>query len=210
MLKTISPCFEAAPFEAGVTGQLVQAIDVASYQPTNLAPFIQQFGVRHVIVKMYQRIEGENYRQHARMQIASAQANGCTVGGYLWLYANVSAEQQVADALALAEETGARLPLLWLDIEHYPTDHSMPNISQIHAAIAACERQGVMPGIYTGYYIWQELGFPRLPGVPLWSANYNGREDLNIPAYGDMLLVAHQFTSSPLDRSVIDLGFTGG
>lgn len=186
----------------------MQAIDVASYQPTDLTGYIQQFGVRHVIVKAYQSIEGPQNQAHAKAQIQSALANGCSIGAYCWLYTSVDPARQVADSLGLMAGQGVTLPLLWLDIEKY-TDGTMPNAAQIRAALAACEAQGIRGGIYSGKYVWQELGNPSLPGVPLWSANYDFNPTLDTPSYGDMELVAHQFTSSPLDRSVILAGAAG-
>ena len=166
-----------------------------------MTQLVQQTGAKHVVVKLYQRVEGVTNIAHARSQIASAKSLGCSVGGYVWLYASVDIEQQINDALSLLEPT-----VLWLDIEKY-TDGSMPNEQQIRQAIEYVDRLGKVAGVYSGQYIWQELGNPSFPGVPLWSANYNNMHDLtSVPSYGDMTLVGHQYTNTPCDRSVFMSG----
>lgn len=188
--------------------RLVPAIDVSNAQKVDLAPYIRLGQAEHVVVKLYQTVEVAGGRTHALAQMQSALSQGCSVGGYVWLYNSVPIRQQIGDAVSLAQAAGITLPVLWLDIERY-TDGTMPTEAQIRDAVAACRDLGVKPGIYTGFYIWQGLGNPSFPGVPLWSANYDGNPSLNTPSYGDMDLKAHQWTSTApdgtgLDRSVFD------
>lgn len=157
---------------------------------------MQATGARHVVVKLYQRVEGQANIAHSKAQIASALSLGCTVGGYGWLYASIGVEQQVSDFLSLLQPT-----ILWLDIEKY-TDGSLPNAHHIEAALAYSQVLGQEAGIYSGKYVWDSLGNPSFPGVKLWSANYNNQHDLVVPSYGEMVLVGHQYTSTPVDRSV--------
>ncbi len=65
---------------------LVRAMDVSSHQPTDLTALIQAHRIEHVIVRLYQPDEQPS-QDITREQIASTRANGCTVGGYMWLYA---------------------------------------------------------------------------------------------------------------------------
>lgn len=191
---------------APVSTGLVHAIDVASYQPADLSDLIRRMGAQHVVVKLYQTVESIGGRttgaEHSRAQIASARANGCTVGGYCWGYASRDPAESVWDAVGLARSCGVELPALWLDIEPYPSDNSLPNAAWIAAALAECDALGVRGGIYSGRYVWDRLGHPQFPGVPLWTAHYNNRADLEVPSYGAMQLVGHQYTSDPCDRNV--------
>ncbi len=185
---------------------LVRGIDVASYQPTDLTALIRQHSASHVVVKLYQSVENIGGRttgaQHSAAQLASALANGCTAGGYIWAYGSRDPRVSVRDGISLARSCGVELPVLWLDIEEYPSDHSIPNSIWIETALDECAVQGVRGGIYSGRYVWQKIGSPAFPGVPLWTADYNERPDLDVPVYGGMELVGHQFTSTPVDQSV--------
>jgi cell wall-associated NlpC family hydrolase len=197
----------AAPVQPPIAAStdLVRGIDVASYQPTDLTDLIRQTGARHVVVKLYQSVERIGGRmtgaEHSRAQIASARANGCTVGGYLWGYAERDPVVSVRDALALAQSAGITLPILWLDIEPY-TDGSIPSVDWIRAALAECEAQGVRGGIYSGAWVWPRLGNPSLPDVPLWTAIYDGSPALDVAAYGGMRLVGKQYGTTPCDTNV--------
>lgn len=173
----------------------VQAIDVASYQPTDLGPLIAATGSKHVVVRLYQwTVEGVNLRAHSKAQIASAQANGCSIGGYLWLYSTAPIGQQVDEALGLATDCGVTIPVLWLDIESY-TDGSMPTAVQVAQAVEEAAKRGQRAGIYTGAGFWQRLGNPGgFETVPLWSANYDGKPSLDTPSYGGMRVYGHQYS----------------
>lgn len=194
----------AAPTTLAV--DLVHAIDVASYQPTDLSDLVHRLGAQHVVVKLYQTVERIGNRtvaaDHSRAQIASALANGCSVGGYIWGYAERDPVQSVRDGMQLSRSCGVELPILWLDIEPYPSDNSVPGAAWIRAALAECAAQGGRGGIYSGRYVWDRLGHPQFPGVPLWTADYNNRADLDVPGYGEMRVVGHQYTSTPVDRNV--------
>lgn len=187
--------------------ELVRGIDTASYQPTDLTALIAETGARHVVVKIYQQVERIGGRltgaEHSAAQIRSAQANGASVGGYIWCYASRDPAESVRDGLNLARSCGVALPLLWLDIEPY-TDGSLPGADWIRAALAECEAQGVRGGIYSGAWVWPRLGSPQFPGVPLWSAIYDGVPQLDVTPYGGMRLVGKQFTTHPCDTNVFD------
>jgi cell wall-associated NlpC family hydrolase/GH25 family lysozyme M1 (1,4-beta-N-acetylmuramidase) len=183
-------------------GAILRGIDVSSHQSADLSAIIAQFRPEHVVVKLAQTIELPGLRAHAKAQIASVKAAGVSCGGYLWLYQSIDPGQQVDDALSLAAEANLVLPVLWIDVETYPNDNSCPTAEQVRAALDRCAERGVKGGVYTGKYIWQALGNPSFPGVPLWYAHYNDRPVIDTPQYGDMTPVGHQWTSSPLDQNV--------
>jgi GH25 family lysozyme M1 (1,4-beta-N-acetylmuramidase) len=206
----ISPFLEALR-GAGVLppGTLVRAIDISNHQPVHkTAEYINQFQAGHVIVKMYQTVEVPGSRNHAKGQAAIALENGCTVGGYLWVYSNVNAQQQVGDALSLAQEMGVTLPILWLDIETY--QNSLPSVAQIQACVDACDAAGMKCGIYTGKWVWDLLGNPiQFSHLPLWHAAYDNRHELIPVNYGGWTICqGHQYTSTPIDQNVFDSVYT--
>lgn len=183
---------------------LVRAIDVASYQATDLTALIQKAGASHVVVRMYQQtVEGVNLQNHSRAQVDSARANGCSIGAYLWLYASVDPYRQVGEAFDLAQSCGIGLKILWLDIEPY-TDGSLPSAEQIKDALDACQQRGVQGGIYSGAWVWPRLGNPSFPGVPCWWASYDGVAALDVQPLGGMVLVGKQYSDKAPDGSALD------
>lgn len=181
----------------------MSAIDVSNHQAADLSAYLDEYHPAHVVVKLYQTIEVRGGRAHAKQQLASAREHGCTVGGYLWLYASVAPRRQVEDALSLAAEAGVILPVLWLDVEPY-TDDSLPSVEQITQAVEVAQALGARPGIYTGAWVWPRLGNPtRFAKLPLWTADYNGRADLDVPLYGGWEFASgHQYRGDPLDLNV--------
>lgn len=184
----------------------VTAIDVSNHQPMDISGLIASCGATHVIVKLYQHVEVDGAREHAQAQIASAQSCGCSVGGYVWLYAGIPAQQQVDDALSLYVP-----PVLWLDVEPY-TDGSCPTAAEIHAAVDYCQTVGQRVGIYTGKWVWDQQGYPSAwRHLPLWTADYNGDADLDhVTLYGGWTFASSkQWTSTPVDQNVCLASVTG-
>lgn len=192
---------------------MISAIDVSSAQPRDLTGLIAYYQPEHVVVKLYQPTEristanptGAFAQDHSRAQIASALASGCTVGGYFWLYATQDPRQGIRAATALATAAGLDLAVLWTDIETY-TDGTIPTAAQVDDAMDECAQLGLTPGVYTSPEMWRRAGNPRVePHWRNWTALYNGRADLAVPEYGGWAaeqIVGHQFTSTPIDRSV--------
>lgn len=194
---------------------LVQAIDVSSHQDRDLTGIIRQYQPSHVVVKCYQTVE-RKFQQCTLDQMASAQANGCSVGGYVWLYGGLDPAQQVADAIAISQAAGVTLPILWLDLETYhEADGSTtwPSYEETVAAVEACERQGMRAGLYTGNWFVEgywggHVGL--LAQYPVWLADYNGVPDLNTPSpyWAADKILGHQYQGNPIDLNVFDPSVT--
>lgn len=199
------------PTGVGVNG-LIDAIDVSSHQERDLTRYVALAGADHVIVRMYQGLESPP-REHSIDQVASARALDCSVGTYGWLYTQINPRGQVNDQLLTASLADVLPPpVLWQDIEHY--QGRLPIASEIDAALDECAKQGVRGGIYSRKGVWDEIGNPNFPGVPLWVADYDGIPTLeSTEPFGEMTLVAKQYTStapdgSGLDRNVILAQYT--
>jgi GH25 family lysozyme M1 (1,4-beta-N-acetylmuramidase) len=201
----------------------VYAIDVSSHQPRDLTAIIQQHQPTHVICKMYLSIEVIS-QEHTRAQWRSAQASGCTLGGYVWCYRSFSPVETVREAVGLARSAGVTLPVLWLDCETYgsPVSDHGPDTAWLRAALAECERLGVRVGIYTGEW-WVRDHFPggratfaEFNPYPLWLALYDGIPDYAVwrPFSGFVELAGKQWTTRlpsdtyELDRNVFRPEFT--
>lgn len=142
--------------------------------------------------------------QIAQRQLQATVELGLRPGGYLWGYRTQNPTEAVLGALQLAEGAGVRLPILWIDLE----DAQGPTADWVRTAIEFGNARGYRVGIYTGGWWWPgHMGSAMFPDIPLWDANYNGKADLNLPGYGGMELVAHQWTDKApngtgLDRDV--------
>lgn len=185
---------------------LVEAIDVASWQPRDLTAIINSLDPRptHVVVHLYMGPGFEAPSQDiSREQIYSAQANGCTPGGYMFCYPGLDPRESVRRALGCAQSAGGFVPpVLWLDVEDYAGDIVGTNF----IAFAAEEsiRLGVPPGIYTNQSSWQRIGNPtQFSNLPLWAAHWTGEHTLETPMFGGWTEAsARQYQGDPLDRSV--------
>ncbi len=206
--------FEQAPTPPVGTGR-VKCIDVSSNQGvTDLSGLIATHQPEHVIVKLYQEVEAPTFEDWSLPQIHSALANGCTAGGYLWLYAGIDVHKQVTDVLQSCTRYNITLPCLWIDCETYEGEG--PTLEEILEACAWTEQQGMRVGIYTGDWYWRDiLGIaPNQEGpwakYPCWFASYNHVDDFNIHSqyWPDLMIVGHQYWSNPIDLSVMRESFT--
>lgn len=187
-------------------GQLVLGMDVSSFQPRDLTDLIQAHSVSHVVVKLYQTIENIP-QSYSINQIHSAQANNCTVGGYVWLYHGVNPRQQVQDAVELAEKSGIDLPLLWIDCETY--EGEAPTLEEVLEAVQMCHDLSISVGIYTGNWFVRDYwggDIGALVDYPVWLADYNNQADLLTPSpyWPREKVLGHQYSSNPVDIDVFD------
>ena len=162
----------------------VRGIDVSSHQSRDLKTLITTHRPAHVVVKLYLPVESIP-KEHSLAQIASARAEGCTVGGYVWCYGEEDPRKTVRDAVGLARSAGVELPILWLDCETYKEDGVVvdagPDAAWLREAIDECRTLGVKPGIYTGGWWWREhLDNTReFADLPLWAAEYDDNPDVD-------------------------------
>jgi GH25 family lysozyme M1 (1,4-beta-N-acetylmuramidase) len=185
--------------------ELVYAIDVSNWQPSDLTALIRQHHPTHVVVRL--STESEALRQHARRQLETAVAEGCTVSGYHWIYWDGdSPEAEVADALAVA--AGFELRRLWMDCEGDNPGMAFVE-DRLSRAVAQAEAQGRACGIYVGANWWRQNGnshgFTRLP---LWLADWDEVPNLDVDDLpgGWTKLGGKQWstTNDTLDRDVFD------
>lgn len=208
-------CFKPRGSATPQPAALVQAIDVSSNQPADISHLIAKANAKLVLVHLYHFVEAPQHQITAKAQIDSTRTNGASVGGYSWIFNGYSPAGQVSGSISLARSKGVTLPALFLDIEEYPDDKSIPTADEVIAAVQACRDESTQPGIYTRRDIWERIGNPQLPGVWLWDANWNGDQTLNMTPYGSMTLVGHQFSNkapdgTPLDCSVFSPVAAGG
>jgi hypothetical protein len=149
-------------------------------------------------------------QQHSLDQMASAKANGCTVGGYMWCYKDADPRLSVREALALAKQAGVTLPILWLDMEPF-TDGTMPDAYWLSQAVDECVLRGVKAGVYTGSWCWN-LG-TAFKALPLWVAQYSGGPTLDdIQLFGGWtsdMVWGKQYIGEGLDQDVFRREATG-
>lgn len=185
---------------------LVEAIDVSNYQPTDLTPLLD--GVEHVIVRLFHSGEGPS-GTHSIRQIQSVQANGRTLGGYMWPYRGLDPKRQIESSLSILADTQSRIPILWIDVEPY--NDTLPTLYELEGCINACAALHQPCGIYTGKWVWDRLGNPtQFSYLPLMHAEYDILPSLILltPYGGWNVCAGHQYTSTPIDRSIFDRTYT--
>jgi hypothetical protein len=181
----------------------------------DLRALIAAHDPQHVVVKIYLPQESPP-QEHTLEQMWSAQANGCTIGGYIWCYRDLDPRQAVRDALALLRGQSLSVPVLWLDIETYPADGSIPGPIWIEDAVEEAQALGQPAGIYTSREMWRRaMTHPDndlFSHLPLWAAQYDGVPDLGaVDLFGGWTHASgKQYISTPIDLDVFDLAVTGG
>lgn len=188
---------------------LVETIDVSNYQSRDLTPLFQQFSeVEHVIVRLFHSGESPS-RQHSIDQIHSVQANGRTLGGYMWPYHGLAPYTQIESSISILADTQSRIPILWIDVEPY--NNTLPTLNELEGCVNACANLNQPCGIYTGKWVWDRLGNPQLFSyLPLMHAEYDIPPSLTLrtPYGGWTTCAGHQYTSAPIDRSIFDRTYT--
>ena len=185
---------------------IVRAIDVSSYQPTDLADLIRQTRAEHVVVHLYCPWEGPSSAITVE-QANSARNNGCTVGGYVFCYADVDPSETVDAAIRVARQAFITFDNdnpLWLDCEEYGQDPG-PTSSWLAHAVLRARSIGVPVGIYTRRQWWEEQAIgTSFSGLPLWAAQYSGAAGLDdVVLFGGWTEArAKQYATAPCDLSV--------
>lgn len=185
---------------------IVSAIDVSSHQTQDLTQYITQFNPDHIIIRFYQDIESQ-FIPHTRAQVDSARYHNKSIGGYGWLYRNYG--QHIETCIDLADDLQVTIPILWIDVEPY--QNLFPTVYDLDVAIEVCKRRNQRCGIYTGKWVWDVLNNPtQYSDIPLWHSHFNDTPNLQlVEPYGSWTKCAgHQYTSSPIDRSIFDVEYT--
>lgn len=210
---------------------LITAIDVSSHQGTDIGPLIDRFQPAHVIVKLYlpQELGGTGAGDYTIPQAQTARERGCTLGGYVWGYADLDPARTIRHAKAVADAAGIVIDgsvigydsllqqpihgILWLDIETYVDswtgDESIPDVDWISAAEAEANRLGVSMGIYTSPEMWRRATGDsfntEFRHLSLWAAQYTPPApdiDAYRPFGGWARCQGRQWTSTPIDQNV--------
>lgn len=161
--------------DAAVAPVLVPAVDVSVWTRTLTDPDIDclwELGYRHIIA-------GTQFLEVTRQQLEIALRGGMTVDLYVYLEWSGGVAEQVAEAVALAEEFPA-VARIWLDVEEDPAGRGPGALRDlIDQGLAALG--GAPGGIYTGQGWWQSYleDTDDYAEQPLWYARYDGEATLD-------------------------------
>ena len=78
----------------------------------------------------------------------------------------------MAYALSVADQAGARAPMWWLDVEtmNFWTDDTYANSQVVQGAIDGLRGAGVSVGVYSTPYQWRKITGGMHTGLPVWVA----------------------------------------
>ncbi|XGW32721.1 hypothetical protein V3C99_017336 [Haemonchus contortus] len=119
--------------------------------------------------------------------IKNAHAGGiANVDGYIFPCLSSScpsASKQISEASTALKNAGAKVGMLWLDIETYqwPSDHAK-NRAFIEEMGKELTSLGYNWGVYSNYNNWQSivgLDYTGMKGKQLWWATYNNEANFN-------------------------------
>lgn len=190
-------------------------LDVSSYQGMDIGPLIDQLKPEAVIVRAYQdKVEHAGYTAFSFAQAKTATERGLPVPFYGWCYQGIDGAQQAKNVLDTVRQSPVGwVPFVAVDIETY--SGAYPSIDTALAMLEEIERQGYVPVVYTGRFMWDSFykSDTRLSRFWLWAADYNGDRDLDsVKLFGGWTrdkLVGHQHTSTPVDQSVFRADILG-
>lgn len=156
-------------------------VDVAAYQPTNLAGY-HTAGASFVVVKL---TEGTNYfNPKARAQVASARANHCYTHAYHFANFGSSVSKAKAEAKYflnyVAKVNISKKRMIFLDWEsntyNCVTGSKAANTKAILAFMAVCHQAGYPVGLYSGASLMRTAidtsQVIKRYGTCLWVASY--------------------------------------
>ncbi|CEF61772.1 Glycoside hydrolase, family 25 and Glycoside hydrolase, catalytic domain and Glycoside hydrolase, superfamily domain-containing protein [Strongyloides ratti] len=121
------------------------------------------------------------------------------------------AANQVEATIDKLKSSGAKIGMLWLDIERYAWPANLAsNRNFISAMVSKAQSMGVKVGIYSNYYNWQAivgLDYTSHSNLPLWWADYNGHQDYTgfTPFGGWSKPSIHQYTGDVNGGCGVDL-----
>lgn len=168
-------------------------VDVASYQPTNLAAY-HKAGASFAIVKL---TEGTDYlNPKAAKQVASSRANHFYTHAYHFARFGSSVSQAKKEAAyfikAAKKEDISRKRMLWLDWEsgsgNVVTGSKSSNTAAILAFMNAVKAAGWRPGLYSGASLMRSAidtkQVVKKFGTCLWVASYPTMAAVSMADFG--------------------------
>lgn len=190
----------------------IRAVDLSSYNIPSLAAMNDWIaeGAQLAIIHAYHGGEAPGLDVTTRAWVDVAQQAKIWPLPYVWLFRSYGADRAVIEALEVFWSVGERPGLVFLDCETYQSvgvSDLGPTAEQILVACEAARALKVEPIIYSNKPWLDQIEGNHLilDGIPAWIANYDDRQDLNVPAPAWVRVLGHQYTSKPVDWSVFDL-----
>ncbi len=196
------------PTPAPSTPALLKACDISNYQP-DILPLLDQYQPDILIVRY--PVPGENIAimgPIADRQTAAGLGTGCKVAVYCPLYNSDHVTDDINHVLARAQQNNLSPLFGMLDIEK--SNGAYPTTAQIDEAIGTLRAAQVEPWVYSSVAEWQAMGNPQiLGGVKCLVARYlTGQSQppltIDTAGFGGGIVAGWQWTSTPVDQSVID------
>lgn len=133
------------------------------------------------------------------------------LGGYWWPYHGTDVRAMFREVLTLAVNCGGLDdPVMWTDVETYQDWYdgvTIPNAVEVESLADESLKLGVTFGAYSSPPMWSLAGNPQLGSRCLsWGAAYVEAEPADLidaPRFGGMTPVGWQWTSTPLDQSLM-------
>lgn len=164
------------------------AIDLSNYTTNLDAEALAAAGVRRAVVQLV----NERVLTH-REQIPALLAAGIEVEAYVYLWFS-SGAGFIRRRMTWALDELAAFPevrRVWLDCEQGETDNppyggGTDTAEMIREAITVAGERAYEVGIYTAKWWWDRFqhGVTAFSTLPLWAAQYDGRQDTAISAFG--------------------------
>ena len=176
LLLAAAVCFFVSS-EATIGWDGIQAVSVSGFQCLHNA------GHRFFIARVWESVG--NYDETGIANIKNARAAGWVdVDGYIFPCLKsrcAPAKNQVEATINKLRAEGAKIGMLWLDLERleWPADHGH-NQQFILDMTHQAESMGVVVGVYTNYNNWASIvgaGWTGVSNKALWWATYNGHQD---------------------------------
>ena len=174
-----------------MSAKQLTSIDIASYQQGNTAQLIAKYNPDHVIIRMYSPWERDGYQDISRAQVTTARSLGKSVGVYVWPYAERTPWETLTEAINLCHscEPPVIAPIIWLDCENSVYGDG-PDYGWLSGWRTACQQLQVPTGLYVrrswiqDYFAGGEAAFSDFNDLPLWLADYDGIDDVDIFKHG--------------------------
>ncbi|CAJ0932799.1 unnamed protein product, partial [Mesorhabditis belari] len=192
-------------------------IDSISAISTSTFTCLKNNGYSFFVFRVWRQVN--NYDDTGIQNILNARAAGITdVDGYIYPCTSSSCPpgaNQVEAVIDKLNEKGAKIGMLWLDVEGtWPSDKTK-NQQFIQGMADAAVKKGVKVGVYTGQYSWPDIvgSWTGMSKYPLWWPNYNNDPGFGkYPPYGGWTKpLVHQYggdlTTRPCGLGDMDINY---